>query len=177
MISSPSMPVEDSTNIYWPLRAPEQTPSDEICSCPSGTPVKLMSTGRLGFNPIHCLECNLEVPPERLGLGRDLTQAIAYWLSVYGAIDALELASGEYEEWARGELLNPESPPNREGLAVAREVNELNRCYFWFWQPESDDDWQPRTTCPVCGEALVPHDSGIFPQLLCEADSVVLVGG
>jgi len=33
------MPAEPSADIYRPLRAPEQTPSDEICSCPSGTRV------------------------------------------------------------------------------------------------------------------------------------------
>jgi hypothetical protein len=97
---------------YASLRAPAQTPSDELCQCAPGTPVKLMSTGGIGFNPIHCLDCNLEVMPERLGLSAKLAEAVADWHCMHGAIDALELHSGAYEQWARGELLDPSSPAN-----------------------------------------------------------------
>src|SRR4051794_2341645 len=103
---------------YKRLRAPAPTLEDELCTCPAGTPVKLMSTGGLGFNPIHCLNCNLEVVPERLGISAELAEAVATWLWTYGAIDALELASGAYEQWARDELLDPTSSPNIEGRAV-----------------------------------------------------------
>ncbi len=164
------------SDIYERLRAPAPTPADELCTCPAGTPIKLMSTGGIGFNPIHCLNCNGEVEPERLGLPAALAEAVASWLFTYGAIDALELASGEYEQWARSVLLDPASPPNVEAMELARQLNELNRCYFWFWQPDSDDDWEPRSTCPLCGDQLTRYDAGIFPQLLCEHDSLVLVG-
>jgi hypothetical protein len=134
------------------------------------------SLAGLGANPIHCLNCNREVRPERLDLPADLADDVAGWLTTYGAIEALELQSGEYEQWARGELLDPASPPNVEGLEVARRLNELNRCYFWFFQPESDEGWEPRSTCPFCDEPLSLYDRGIFAQLLCERDNVVLVG-
>jgi transcription initiation factor IIE alpha subunit len=39
-----------------------------------------------------------------------------------------------------------------------------------------DESFVPRSTCPVCGEVLVPYDEGIFPQLICERDRLVLVG-
>ena len=155
---------------------PFVTPDDELCSCPPGTPIKLMSTGGIGFNPIHCRRCNLEVVPERLGLDEPKVHVVADWLSTYGAIDALELASGPYEQWARSQLLDPASPPNVEGRQVTSMLNETERCYFWFWQPETDEDSEPRTSCPVCGGTLARYDSGIFPQLLCEEDSIVLVG-
>jgi hypothetical protein len=169
--------VDDAVNPYERLRPPLPPAPDELCTCPAGTPLKLMSTGGLGFNPIHCLECNLEVSPERLGLDRDLADAIADWLRTYGAIDALELQSGDYEQWARTELLNPDSSPNQEGLELVRRLNELVRTYFWVWQPQSDEYWQPPASCPVCGGVLVDHNTGLFPQLLCERDSVVVVGG
>jgi hypothetical protein len=69
-----------------------------------------------GFNPIHCLDWNLEVPPERLSLTADLAEEIASWDWEHGAIETLELASGEYEEWARLRLLDPASPTNAEGV-------------------------------------------------------------
>jgi hypothetical protein len=39
-----------------------------------------------------------------------------------------------------------------------------------------DEGFVPRSTCPVCGEVLVPYDEGVFPQLICERDRLVLVG-
>ncbi len=95
-------------------------------------------------------------------------------MRTYGAIDALELQSGDYEQWARAELMNPDSPPNREALKLARRLSELVPTYFWFWQPESDDGWQPPSSCPVCGGALLSHTSGLFPQLLCHRDRIVV---
>ncbi len=144
--------------------------------CPPRTPTKLMGTAGLSYNPIHCLRCNLEVPPERLNFGRGLADAIADWLRTYDAIGALELASGTYEGWARSQLLDADSRPNVEGREIAGKLSQFCRCYFWFWQPDSDDGFASRSTCPVCGEPLAPYDEGIFRQLICERDRLVLVG-
>ena len=165
-------------DIYERLRPPGPTPEDEVCSCEGEPPIKLMTMRQVdAFNPIHCLDCNLEVPPERLGLDVDLVQAIAGWDAEHGAIETLELQSGDYEMWARARLLDPESPTNVEGRELARRLNERRRCFMWFFQPDSDDDWRPRTTCPVCGDELEQYEHGIFPQLLCERDRLALVGG
>jgi hypothetical protein len=101
--------VIDQRDIYERLHSPGPTLEDELCACVDEPPIKLMSTGGIGFNPIHCLKCNLELRPERLGLSSELVDAIAEWYRTYGAIDALELASGPYESWARSQLLDPES--------------------------------------------------------------------
>jgi hypothetical protein len=135
-----------------------------------------MSAAALGANPIHCLQCNLEVPPERLQLTPRDVEAVADWHRTYGAIEYLELASGPYEGWARTQLLDPASPPNVDGLGLAKSINRYRRCYLWFFQPDSDDDFQARSTCPVCEGPLIAYDGGIFAQLLCEKDNVVLVG-
>lgn len=165
-------------DIYEKLRQPAPTPKDEVCSCTGEPPIKLMTMRQVGsFNPIHCLDCNLEVAPESLNLDLDLVEAIASWDAEHGAIETLELQSGDYEKWARSRLLDPESSTNVEGRDVARRLNERRRCYMWFFQPQSDDDWHARETCPVCGDALEPYEHGIFPQLLCELDRLVLVGG
>jgi hypothetical protein len=169
--------VHGTRDNYRRLRPAPPTVADEICSCPSGTPTKLMSAGGFVSNPLSCLDCNLEVPPERLEFGEKLADDIANWLGTYGAIDALELASGPYEGWARAELLDPTSPPNSEGLRLARELGAYGRCYFWFWQPGlADDSWEPPKTCPVCEEPLDEYDGGIFRQLLCERDRLVVEG-
>lgn len=67
-------------------------------------------------------------------------------------------------------------PPNVEGRELAGRLNQFRRCYFWLWQSDSDEGFVPRSTCPVCGEVLVPYDEGVFPQLICERDRLVLVG-
>jgi len=164
-------------DIYARLRPPKATPEGEICSCSGTPPIKLMSMRQVGgFNPVHCLNCNLEVPPERLALSADLVEEIAHWDWEHGALETLELASGSYEEWARSRLLDPDSATNTAGRALAVKVSVLRACYFWFFQPQADDTWQPRKTCPVCAEPLECYDLGIFPQLLCEHDRLVLVG-
>jgi hypothetical protein len=136
-----------------------------------------MSLALLSENPLHCLRCNGEVPPERLQLQPPEVDAVAHWNSVFGAIDSLELDSGPYEAWARSQLLDPKSPPNVEGLAVARSLNRVRKCYFWFFQPvDLDDDVEPRSTCPVCEGPLISYDDGLYPQRLCENDDIVLGG-
>lgn len=129
-----------------------------------------------GFNPLHCLDCNLEVDPETIGFDGQLADAIAFWDAQHGALESLELASADYEQWAREQLLDPDRPTNREARRLARELSAYRRCYAWFFQPQSDEDWEPPTMCPVCREALTPYSAGIFPQLLCDRDSIVIVG-
>jgi hypothetical protein len=164
-------------DIYFKLRQPGPTPDDEICACPGTPPIKLMSMREIhAFNPIHCLDCNLEVPPERLALSIEIVEEIANWDSEHGALETLELASGAYEQWAQSRLLDPNSPTNADGRALAAKLCSFRACYFWFFQPQSDDDWHAPTDCPVCGEPLTEYDRGIFRQLLCEQDRLVIVG-
>jgi hypothetical protein len=169
--------VETLDDPYIHFRPPDPTPADEICLCLSNPPVKLVSLREVaGFNPFHCLDCNGEVPVERLGLARPVLQAVSFWDWQHGAIQALELASESYEAWAREQLLDPQSATNQNGLEAARLVNADHPCYFSFFDPQSDEDWKPRSTCPVCEDKLVPYRNGKYPQLLCERDRLVVVG-
>ena len=84
------------------LKPPSPTPPDEICACEGNKPVKLMSA--LGYNPIHCIDCNLEVDPESLSLSADLIGAIAHWHNIYDAINRLWLGSGDNEDWAKADV-------------------------------------------------------------------------
>ena len=159
------------------LQPPLPTPLDERCTCTDAPPLKLMSMMQIGgFNPIHCLKCNLEVESGRLALPTDLIEEIAAWHWEHGALETLELASGEFEEWARRQLLNPASSTNARGRELTVKISAHHPCYFWFFQPQSDVDWQPPEACPVCGDPLKRYDEGIFAQLICEQDRIVLVG-
>jgi predicted nucleic acid-binding Zn ribbon protein len=130
----------------------------------------------LGANPIHCLDCNREVALESLPLDVRLIDRIASWRSVAVALDHLWLDSGQYEDWARGELSDIHSAVNRRGREVRRELDQLRRCYYWWFQDESVDDFQPRRDCPDCGRPFQLHEGRLLKQFVCEACSLVTSG-
>ena len=72
--------MEKQRDIYERLKS-HPTPEDELCTCPAGTPIKLMSDGGISANPIHCLRCNREIVPERIPLTELEVAAIADWYS------------------------------------------------------------------------------------------------
>src|SRR5207249_2147529 len=92
----------DSDDPYWKLKPPPPAPHDEVCSC-AGQPAIVLRSA-LSYNPIACADCNLEVPPERLGFSEKLAEEIAFWRTFHDAFFHLWLDSAEFEQWARGQL-------------------------------------------------------------------------
>ena len=158
---------------YFKLRPPPPTPEDDICKCESVKPIKLMQA--LGYNPIHCIDCNLEVAPESLGLSQSLVEDIAAWSRLYDAIDMLWLASGAYEGWAKEQLSDIKSPVNQQGLALRGRLESIRPCYYWFFQDRDPETFEPRSLCPNCRQPLTPYPDGIFPQLTCQFCSLLMV--
>ena len=150
---------------FWKLLPPSPTPDDELCRCTSTPPLKLMCA--LAYNPLHCLHCNLETRLETLGLNEELSEKLAFWRTVYAAIDDLWLDSKEYEAWAERELSNIESPVNKRGRALIGEVSEIRKCYYWCFQGR-----KAPTSCPLCHRILTEYKKGpfadSFPQRVCE---------
>ena len=102
-------------------------------------------------NPLHCGSCRREVDPERLQLTVEETEAVARWFSTASALYRLWLDSGEYEEYAKSRLLDPEGQVNRDGLEVARRLSVKVPTRLWFFH--DTDDGEP-AQCPVCGVEL-----------------------
>jgi hypothetical protein len=159
---------------YAKLRPPEPTPDEELCRCPHTPPIKLMHT--LTRNPLHCMHCNLEVPAETLALSQQVVEEISAWNGIYHAIYVLWLDSGAYEAWAREQLADITSTVNARGRDVQRDLNEIRRCYYWYFQDQSADNYCPLRSCPVCGDVLRDYPAGIFLQRVCDRDSIVVVG-
>ncbi len=159
---------------YHKLRPPRASPEDELCLCADSPPIKLMCT--LGQNPTHCMNCNLEVRPEVLKPDPPTVDAIAYWLWIYDAIDRSWLDSAEYEEWAREQLSDISSPVNIRGRDVQQDLNNVRRCYYWYFQDQSADDYEPISSCPSCGRPMQAYEHGIFKQSVCEHCSIATVG-
>jgi predicted nucleic acid-binding Zn ribbon protein len=160
---------------YFRLRPPAPTPEDEICSCVDGKPIKLMCA--LTYNPVHCIDCNLEILPKSLGLDATFAEAVAKWGSVYDALDRLWLDSGEYESWAKAELENVCSSVNQRGREVAAQLNAIRRCYYWLFQDQSTPDFEPIRVCPACTRELRLYEGGVFRQLICDSCSIVTAWG
>jgi len=159
---------------YSRLYPPGPTPPDEICSCAGRPPLKLMDA--LGYNPIHCMHCNLEVPPESLPLSTGLIEEIAAWRGLHAAVHHLWLDSGDYEGWAAGQLKDIESPVNKKGRRVQRTLNEIHRCYYWYFQEPIGRENPAIRSCPGCQGPLVSRATRTGPVLVCEGCSLLAAG-
>ncbi len=157
-----------SSDPYWKLRAPDPTPEDEICRCEPLEGIVLCT--RLTENPLCCVQCNGEVPPESIGFDGRLAEEIARWRSVSDALYRLWLDSGEYEAWAAVRLLDPAGQVNVDGMRITAALHRLVPTYYrWFRDTE---DGEVPTRCPVCSGPL--EDSIREGDLACGACRIVI---
>lgn len=139
------------------LRPRRPTPASDLCACADDHPLVLRSV--LTANPLGCLRCNLEVPIRRLGIPPDLAAPIAAWRSFHDCFYLLWLDSGEFEAWARAQLLSPASAVNTRGLALARDIRKHRPCYYgWFSDSELQD--LPSESCVLCDGPTRPLPLG-----------------
>jgi hypothetical protein len=156
---------------YFKLRPMSATPDDELCKCADKPPIVLQD--HLSKNPIACLRCNGEVPPEWIGFTAEMAERLAFWRHLHHALFTLWLDSGEYEVWARTQLENPGGQLNVRGLELVRELNKYRRTYYWWFQDATADGFVPLSRCPCCSADLVEG----LDQLVCEACSIVVPNG
>jgi hypothetical protein len=123
---------------------------------------------RLTSNPLACLVCGLEVPPERIGFSSDLAEALAVWRMFHDSFYYLWLDSGEFESWAKAQLENPASAVNTRGLELVKRLNEHHRAYYCWFNSSCERD-VPRF-CQRCNTVLLETRS----RLLCEACSIAI---
>jgi len=133
-------------NAYDKLR-----PWTEIEACECVSVAGLLLVDILSDNPLHCDLCRKEVDPERLGLTIEETESVAGWRSVASALYRLWLDSGEYEEYAKARLLDPNGQVNRVGMKVAQTLSARIPTRLWLFY--DTDDGTP-THCPICRNEL-----------------------
>jgi hypothetical protein len=137
----------DEVDPYWRLRPKAATPNNEICICDSATFIVLQP--HFSPNPLSCARCNLEVPPERIGLHASVADSVATWRTFHEAFYVLWLDSGEFEGWAADQLSDPASPVNRRGLTLARQLSKWRRCYLWWFEIDRLEG-SVAAACPCC---------------------------
>lgn len=161
----------DQVDPYWKLRPLSATPEAELCKCAGRLPIVLQD--HLSPNPIVCLRCNGEVPPERIGFSAELAERIAFWTRLHDAIVALWLDSADYESFARAWLEDPNGRVTVLGLEVVQELNSYHRAYYGWFQDTTADDFVPSSQCPRCSAGLVER----FGRQVCDSCSIVVPNG
>ena len=126
-------------------------PMTEIESCQCETVSGLLLVDLLTDNPIHCAVCRRGVDPEQISLSSDEAEAIASWFSASSALYRLWLHSGEYENYAKERLLDPNGQINRVGREIARSLSAKIPTQMWYFH--DTDDGEP-SNCPVCSNPL-----------------------
>jgi predicted nucleic acid-binding Zn ribbon protein len=121
----------------------------EYCDCKSVNRLLLVYT--LHDNPIHCYECKGVVDPETLLLSTKQVDEIASWHGNFSALYDLWLDSGEYEDYAKENLLDKDGQVNIKGMAVAKNISKEYLTFYWWFQ-DSEDPHLKR--CPNCDERL-----------------------
>ena len=154
---------------YRRLRDAPPTPANEYCRCDGLPAIALRSV--LGPNPIGCSTCNGKVAPETIGFPLDLAEKIACWNDVSASLELLWLDSREYEAWAKAQLNDPQSPVNRRGLAVSRELSQFRKCYYFLGvHAGRGEKREEPTACSICGD---PLGVSTFLGRTCEACGVI----
>ena len=110
----------------------------ERCECVSVE--SLLSVDLLTDNPIHCGVCRNEIDPERLQLTDEEVHEIAHWFSEASALFRLWLNSGEYEQYAKQRLLDPQGQINVDGREIARKLSEKWPTRHWFFYDTDDGE-------------------------------------
>src|SRR6185369_7089733 len=147
---------------YQKLRPSPPVPDAEMCRCADIQAAILMP--HLTENPLTCMECKGEIPPERVHLEPDVAESLASWNHFFGAFETLWLDSGEYEEWARSELEDPASPVTVRGLELVRQLGAAPTYYLHLFQDTTRETWEAPTSCPRCGSA----PARVLGWLVCE---------
>ena len=124
---------------------------DSACDCTSVEALLLVDI--LTSNPIRCFDCKGYVDPERISLSEPQVEAVGSWQRVFRALYDLWLDSGEYELWAKQQLLRREGRVNLLGVAAKAALDEIRPTFYW-WFHESDDP--APTSCPLCSGVVVP---------------------
>jgi len=120
-------------------------------------------------NPIRCFSCKGHVDPVRLELTNAQVEAVAGWDRVFGSLYRLWLDSGEYELWAKSQLLRRDGQVNVMGMDARAALGSVRPTYYW-WFHHSDDE-EPQS-CPWCSGAVRPAERHGLKQ--CDKCSVIV---
>ena len=90
------------------------------CAC--GTERAIILSVSLSRDELPCGRCGAGIPVEGLKGPRDVIHLLRRWVDQAYAIEMLWLSSGEYEDWAKGEIDSAKSKVNQMGRQVAQKL-------------------------------------------------------
>ena len=144
------MPRRMRRNARYDALGPVDYTSDDMCGCDAVKSIVLQD-GSIP-NPLCCGTCFGEVPPESIGLDKNLVTPIARWLDIYRSLCRLWLYSDDYAAWASDQLADVAGQVHKLGRGITDQLTaDGHLCYYrWFVpHPEVAAD-----TCPFCTQPL-----------------------
>jgi hypothetical protein len=95
--------------------------TETTCAC--GPKRVLILSVSLSRDAIPCGRCGGAVDVDSIKGPREAVHLLRRWVDQAFAIEMLWFASGEYEQWAKGELDSPQSRTNKLGRQVAEKLS------------------------------------------------------
>jgi len=93
----------------------------DSCSC--GDKRVIVLSVSLSRDEVPCGACGGSIEVDQIKGSREAVQLLKRWIDQAYAIEMLWFASGEYEDWAKGELDGPKSRVNLLGRQAAQKLN------------------------------------------------------
>ena len=128
------------------------------CSC-GAAPVVALKV-RLSRDELPCAKCGGQIVIDKMKAPREAMHLLRRWVDEAYAIETLWFASGDYADWAKGELDNAKSKVVKLGLDVAKKLPNA----WLIWEPHAGarqavDKYLDH--CPACHDPTEP--TGLQP--------------
>ena len=135
---------------------------NEACAC--GTKRVIVLSVTLTRDDLPCGSCGGTIPVDKVTGPREAIHLLRRWVDEAFAIETLWFASGEYADWAKGELDNPKSKVNALGRQVAQKLTPA--IATWLYSAPHAEARQAVDKyldhCPACKDPTEP--TGLIPK-------------
>lgn len=99
--------------------------------CKCGPKQAIMLTVTLSRDEVPCGKCGGKIAIESIKGPREAIHLLRRWVDQAYAIEMLWFASGEYEDWAKGELDSGKSKVNQLGRQVAQKMSATTPTWLY----------------------------------------------
>jgi predicted nucleic acid-binding Zn ribbon protein len=132
--------------------------------CDCGTKRAILLHVSLTRDELPCGRCGKGVPVDSIKAPRDVAHLLRRWVDQAFAIETLWFASGEYEDWAKGELDGGKSRINKLGTEVAQKLTSATETWLYsaphVGARQAVDKYLDH--CPICHEPTA--STGLLPK-------------
>lgn len=106
------------------------------------------------YSPLKSAASGYSIAPYLLGIKRSMVEQMYAWQRRYKVMDSLWMDSGELEVDAYKEMSVIESPLNKKGLDICRQVEDVIKkpVYYFIFKYYGRNFVELERLCPSCGQ-------------------------